>query len=355
MQHNKRLYNVDFLRLFFVILIVYYHIIPHDYIQSNNLSVLISMNINSRWVGTIGNAALFIISGYFLAFSFDKKDKNFLQFAFHKLMRFYPTLCFAVLCMGALSILHLVKFNVGQNILNLFLITQNGTSLTSQLTNLNATWFVCSLFWCSLFYFALYSIINDEYKFNFVVSIISYFGAVLYINSNLRDFQIIFGIFSKSGSIAISMIGLGILLRNFLIKIENIKINYWLATLLESLLLFYLLHGFLIKKFKETYLVIVIACCALFVLFILQQGVISRFFNKKWIGNLSQYAFSIYIMQEVSFIGVKKIWMLFKVGTTNSAILMIIFSLLICISVGILTYHIIEKPITNYYQRRLSK
>ena len=338
---------------------VYYHLIPKDYIQGNHSEFLKSMFENSRWIGVVGNAAMFIISGYFLSFSLLKQDKNFIQFMLHRLFRFWPTLLFAVLCVGVLGLFHLVKFNIGQNVLNLFLITQNGTGLTTQLTNLNATWFVCSLFWCSLFYYSLYRVFHNNYLSNFLSVIISYFCVLLYINfPNVRDFQLIYGILPKSGVLALGMIGWGILLNMLLleIKVDKIRISSWIASLSEIFLLFYLIHGLLFHKFKQTYLVVILAVTFLLILFIMRRGFLSKFLNKSWVEKIGRYSFSIYIMQEISFVPLKYLWLKFS-DFDNSRIwyiTLVICSLLFCAFIGVITYHLVEKPAQVYYRKRIS-
>ena len=137
----QRIHNVDFLRLLFVILIVYYHLIPQAHVQDSSIPMLTWMKTNSRSIGFLGNAGLFIVSGVFLAPTLTKNGQTFFQFATHKLMRFWPTLCFAFMCMAIFGAFHLLKFDVGQNILNLLLIHQNGSGLTTKLSNKKAAVF----------------------------------------------------------------------------------------------------------------------------------------------------------------------------------------------------------------------
>ena len=196
----QRLYNIDFLRLLFVVLIVYYHLICKGYVHEEHVALLAHMKKNALLIGDVGNMALFIVSGYFLFGSLEKRDKAFLQFSLHRLLRFWPTLCFAVLCMGALGLFHLVEFDVGQNILNLFAITKSGTGLTLRLTNLHTSWFVCTLFWASLFYYALYSSVKTRNTFNLIVALIVWFSIVLFVNSiGISQRTVIYGFFSRNG------------------------------------------------------------------------------------------------------------------------------------------------------------
>ena len=350
----QRLYNIDFLRLLFVVLIVYYHLIQRDYIQATHVELLAHMKANALFLGDVGNMALFIVSGYFLLGSLEKKDKDFLQFSLHRLMRFWPTLCFAILCMGILGAFHLIKFDVGQNILNLFAITKSGTGLTLQLTNLHTSWFVCTLFWASLFYYALYNNVKARNTFIFVVTLIVWFSCVLFVNSaGISARKVIYGFFSRIGMWSLGMIGLGILLRAFLseIRIETRKINYWIASVLEILLLSWLMYVCLIERFKESRMILVIAFSALFVLFIMNQGVLSQLFNKPWVSKIGRYTFSIYIMQEVGIDSVKYLW----ANIQGGGICLVLLSVLICVILGVVTYHLIEKPISDFYRKRAEK
>ncbi|MBQ3101493.1 acyltransferase [bacterium] len=354
-MEKKRYYNVDFLRIVFVVLIVYYHFIKTSYVAAYHIPILENLAKNVGWAGTIGNAILFVISGYFVFSSFLKYQEPFIKFAIRKLMRFWPTLVFAVICVGILDLFGLVKFDVGQNILNIFLMTAGSGGLTQKLTNLNVTWFICALFWCSLFYFALFKIIKSRFKFNFAVSIISYFNIVIYLNSPLRDYQVVHGIFSRAGAVAMALIGFGILLYQFFNKInwDNVKTNPIILTLLEAGLISYLTWGCVFKRFKETYMVMLIASVSLFVLFLINRGYISRFFNRPIFSSIGKYAFAIYIMQEVSFVFFKNYIWRNEILVTTYPVLTIFISLALSIFLGVLTYHLVENPCAKYLKKNL--
>ncbi len=352
---KKRYYNVDFLRIVFVVLIVYYHFIKTSYVAAYHIPILENLAKNVGWAGTICNAILFVISGFFLFPALIKKEEPFIKFAIRKLLRFWPTLVFAVICIGILDLFGLVKFDVGQNILNIFLMTAGSGGLTHKLTNLNVTWFVCALFWCSMFYKALYNVINDNFKFNFAVSIILYFNLVIFLNSISKDYQVVHGIFSKGGASAMALIGVGILLYQLFQQInwDKIKTNPFVITLCEAGLITYLTWGCIFKKFKETYMVMLIASITLFVLFLINRGYISRFLNRPFASAIGKYAFAIYIMQEVSFVFYKNFFWKDSILVTAHPILMIFLSLSFSIILGVLTYHFVENPCAKYLKKNL--
>lgn len=354
-MEKKRYYNIDFLRIVFVVLIIYYHFIKSSYVVSWHVPLLDNLAQNVKWAGTVGNAILFVISGYFLFSSFLKYQEPFLKFAIRKLFRFWPVLVFASLSIGVLDLFDLVQFDIGQNVLNIFLITAGGGGLTQKLTNLNVTWFVCALFWCSIFYYALFKIIKDRFKFNFAVSLIFYYNIVIYLNSSIRDYQVVHGIFSRAGACAMALIGLGMLLYQLFNQInwDKIKTNPIILTILEAALITYLTYGCIFKVFKETYMVMLIASISLFVLFLLNRGYISKLFNHSVFSKIGKYAFAIYIMQEVSFVFFKNyIWN--QAALVNAhPILTIYISLALSILLGVLTYHFIEAPCAKYLKKNL--
>ena len=98
-------------------------------------------------------------------------------------------------------------------------------------------------------------------------------------------------------------------------------------------------------------MVLIIAFSALFVLFIMNQGVLSQLFNKPWVSKIGRYTFSIYIMQEAGIASVKYLWTNIRGGGMS----LVLISVLICIILGVVTYHLIEKPISDFYRKRVEK
>lgn len=354
-MEKKRYYNVDFLRIFLVIIIVYYHFIKANYVQTWDLSLFSTLAANVGWAGSVCNATLFIVSGYFLCSSFLRHKEPFLKFAIRRLIRFWPVLCFAILCVAILSLFHLTKFNLGQSVLNLLAITK-GFGLSTKLSNTYASWFVCDLFWSSIFYYALYKILNNKFKFNFIVAILTYFGLVLYINNpSVRDSQVIYNVFSKAFILSLSHVVLGILVHNLLnsINFEKFKYNKIIITLLEAGILFYLIHGCIIKKFTDNYMVMVVAGMFLFILLLLNKGYISNILNNEIFKSIGKYAFSIYIMQDIIFVFFSNYLWKQEYLVLNFPILTIIISLLSAVLLGVLTYHLIEDPCAKFLKKKL--
>lgn len=270
----KRIYNIDFLRIFFVILIVYYHFIGAPYAIKYG-EPFTSLAYNSRWIGPIGNAALFIVSGYFLFHSINNTDK-FFSFLKSKFYRIWPNLAFLIGCLSFLDILGIIKIDIGLAFLNLCFITQQGTALATKSLYYNATWFVCTLFWVQIFYFCIFRIVfkNNPLFIPFFIFILSWMMLSIYINHPVRDNTVLYGVLSKSGAGAIACVGIGILIAILFEKtqIKNLRLNFYIASLLEIGLIFYFIHGLLLVKFTTQYLLILLLFSILFILFIIRGG-----------------------------------------------------------------------------------
>ena len=152
-----------------------------------------------------------------------------------------------------------------------------------------------------------------------------------------------------------ALIGFGILLYQFFNKInwDNVKTNPIILTLLEAGLISYLTWGCVFKRFKETYMVMLIASVSLFVLFLINRGYISRFFNRPIFSSIGKYAFAIYIMQEVSFVFFKNYIWRNEILVTTYPVLTIFISLALSIFLGVLTYHLVENPCAKYLKKNL--
>ena len=121
----------------------------------------------------------------------------------------------------------------------------------------------------------------------------------------------------------------------------------------EIALFFYLVNGCFFKVFKDTLSVILFAVLILISLFILNKGYISRFLNNHIILKFGKYAFSIYIMQQVSHALTKNYILKHIELLTMHPILTIWGSLFFSILLGVITYHLIENPSANYLKKNL--
>lgn len=271
---SSRWYNIDFLRILFVIIIVYYHFIGASYATSYG-EPFTALCYNSRSAGGICNSALFMMSGFFLYYSILKTD-SFLAFVKHKVFRIWPCLAFLIFCIAVCSVFGIAKFDIGQNFLNLCFIHKNGSALTTKLSNANVSWFVCTLFWLSLFFFCIFKIAFKNYQGAlFFISLLCWITLSIYINNPGREaFTVLYGMLSKSMAGAMACTSAGILIAAIFEKtnIKNMKLNFYIASICEILITFYILSCLIFVRFKEQYITIIILFSILFILFLLRGG-----------------------------------------------------------------------------------
>lgn len=119
--------------------------------------------------------------------------------------------------------------------------------------------------------------------------------------------------------------------------IDNIVSTAVEITAICSLVCYFLLG----MKYQDRFIVVIVFT-ALFICFIYNKGLISRILNNKWFGFLGKYAYSIYVMQQISFwILAKTLW---KTEIVDRPVACIGVSLMFCIAIGISTFYLIEKP-----------
>ena len=100
----------------------------------------------------------------------------------------------------------------------------------------------------------------------------------------------------------------------------------------------------------ENHLVMVIIFVILLLSLAAENSPTGKLFNRKFWGSFGKYAYSIYAMQEIGFLLLKKtVWnwtpLLSNVALTLTG------SVLFCTLLGIAVYYLVEKPCTEFYTR----
>ena len=355
MENKKIFNNINVLKLILVLVIVYYHIIAGK-LAIIYPSIEIYSYVAKKLTGTGGYAILgfFIIAGYFLNKSINKKEKpSFYQFVTKKIIRFFPLLFFSTflcICLGYL----LSEPPIQSMILNMFFIHQYSGGAQYPSWN-GSSWFLCCLFWVSIFYYLIVISCANKLKSNFLIFLISLVSLFLLINPGWgKGDLIVFGIIPYRDLIGLCGIGFGYILGNT--EIENIQINLTekigiifigiLELILLSIIILPLIFN--INEIKEPLLFIL---CFMFLLliFIKEKGIISKFFNNIYLVNIAKTSFSIYIMQEVCFIILQVSFWKTSYPISHPVIAFII-SFVFCIFVGVVTHIYVEKPVTKYLE-----
>ena len=355
---NKKIHNnINFLKLFLILIIVYYHIIAGKLnIIYPNVDFFSYLSLKLKDTGLYTVFTFFIMSGYFLFNSIKKSRFNIKTFVFKKIISFFPILFFSTLLCAILPSLlnYSYKPQLQSMILNLFFIHQDIGFAKIGSWN-GSSWFICCLFWVSIFYYSMAMCLKNKAKFLLITGIICSIGLLLLINNPATHSTLYYGLLPRQLTVGLSGIGMGILLNAlFNSKIEenvsnqkNKLLNYHCISLLElsCFLLLILPMLFNSGEIKEP-LLYHFNTCLLLALFINKQGWFAKLLESDLLGKISKVSFSIYLMQEVCFIILQATFWKTQYPTVHP-VLAFVYSFIFCIFVGILTYKFVEKPVTE--------
>lgn len=213
-MERKQYHNIEFLRILFALIIVYFHILHSNilgYVGENEIYLNLASHCNNAWVIV---ECFFIISGYFLYQSyFCKQNTLIIQFILKKVFRLLPVLLFSL-------IICVVFFHhkLETALFNGLFLQCNGLSLEYKGIN----WYISPLFWVSIFYFALLK--TTEYKkANFNIALITYISYVILVNNTFGR-ETIYGFLCLGVIRALAGIGLGYLVGLILNELKKVKI-----------------------------------------------------------------------------------------------------------------------------------
>ncbi len=310
-----RIQNIEFLRFLFAIIIVLFH------------------GGHASQDGYLAVEMFFILAGYFLACSAEKiKHQTLNEFVLNKWARLWPLFAVAVILAGG---------NLYDMIFKLLLLHATGLTLKYQ----GFIWFVAPFFWSMIFYFLILKKYDISKAVLLIIAIIyiSYVFIINYDNGNFNIRQTVYAVFPLAILRAIAGVGLGILLVPLFTKIKQLmplqftKKTFLIVGMVEGILLFFLVYNMIFHNLKyDNKLIFILFFVFELFLFIERKGFISKFLNKTYFGFMGRYAYAIYIMQALGL----KVASKFDLGKKCN----IALELAIVTGLGILGYHLIEKP-----------
>ena len=153
---KQRLYQIDFLKFIFALMIVYYHLMGFLVKQYPDVLVYTKLQLRSGAVGSNIVFAFFILSGYFLCKAALSKPIDILSYIKNRIVRLWPLLAFSFI-----TFIFIGSFNV-YDFLNIFFIS-NGIGIVKSSSHNAATWFICVLFWQSILFY--YLLVHYKEKF----------------------------------------------------------------------------------------------------------------------------------------------------------------------------------------------
>lgn len=348
---SKKMYDVEFLRFIFAVIIVYYHIFHANINGLEALTPFIPKLTESCAYGSAVVECFFIISGYFLCRSVEKSSQlSVFEFAYNKFSRLWP-----VLAVHLIIGLKFFYYNPYDCLFASFFVQAVG--LTPSVSG--TLWYVSSLFYGLIFIFVLHKCIKNSQKFNLILAVITYFSYAIVIANN----AVVFGrgnyyFFSIALLRAVGGIGLGYLICVFSKQFKNLKfvsdfkpnkfekILVFISVSAVQIVCFYLLLRHFIdsqNSYKQQFYVVILFS-VFFIMLLSRKGIFTLLFNNKFFGFLGKYSYSIYVMQQISFYILQKTLWKNSAYVSNHFLRLLALSLLFAVAFGILTYYVIEKP-----------
>lgn len=353
--NKERFLNVDFLRFISAIMVFGIHIV---YARLGKLSPSFEVYKENTINGFIAVSFFFIMAGFFLAYTFKQKT-SVMDFIKNKIARLWPLIAFVVLLDFIGSCFHLIKFKFYDNIFALLFLSNSGITFTEPRAEV---WFLSVLFLVSVFYFYIFKYFNKTvYNFFIPVTVLlcSTFmvhathgrcGGHLEVYYNFLNMGIIRGI---------AGMGLGYMVYEFYQYLKTQPfVNSIKSVIVYSLFEGYLL-GFIIyetifhKMHFQNRMILIVAFTALFLLFLLKRGFVSRLFDIKLSAVLGRYAFAIYMTHSFIYTVLYQLWIKSHIEIISKyplATILILFAIVFVFS--IFTYHFVEVPAGKYLKKK---
>lgn len=356
---KERLKNIELLRFFFAVSIVYFHLL-HSFMMpyTQGAEIYQFLADQSRYAKYIVEC-FFIMSGCFLYRSLlARPDQTAWDFLTKKILRLWPVLAVSTV----LSVIFL-DVPLDQGILNLFFLQSTG--LTTGWKGLN--WYVSAFFFAEVFYFLLYKVMKNSKAMKLLICLLVYFGYVLNIASTDGEFgrAVVCGVFSLAMARAVAGVGLGYLLGNIYDSIQKRvqtvspegalrkKLIWWVsfAELISFLALLY--DFFMGKAAGKNQFIVVILFSVLFLCMLTEKGILSRLASRIPLWKFGKYAYSIYVMQETAFYILEKtLWKNTELLKEHAGAALL-FSLTGAVILGTLSYYAVEKPAAEYGRKKI--
>lgn len=347
--HQPHLDNIDFFRILFTITILYGHIIQWFLkpLCGKEEFFIHLLKYTSYLYGFMCDM-FFILSGFFMFFSFKKEGCTLSKFILIKISRLSPVLIFVVMLFFVLSCFHIIKFDNYGNFCALFFLND---SLSSRIPWSNGVaWYINVMFWCYILYCLILRVF-DEVKVKYVIGIIIFFAYSVLLNKmNLYAKPLDNGIFTFKLIRGIAGMGMGYLIADFYAtynlkktKISKKFIYTW--TLCEIFFTYLLIKIAIIKPISSAFSVMIICFIILFYSFLYKNGIFSKLLDRNIVSFLGKYCYSIYMLQWVVFLILDKyLWRNPSFGAKIYPVANIIIGICLCILVGMITYHVVERP-----------
>lgn len=307
LMHHKQA-NLEFLRFVFIIPIVLYHFVRDFGFYS---------------AGAYASMFFFVLSGFFLTIRFDN-TLSIGALMFKKIKRYYP---FVVL---SLIVLFIFKPDMDLvPVLNNLLFNPILSPLA-----IMEDWFLIVLMWVTLFYGVVIKYCKQDMARLIIGCACCASILVLERPTAWMAWHPVFENEYIKGGIFWGLLGMGLgyLMAQYVVSLKEIKKPKWYYTLLEILSLSYAFLSLYTENIYLFQMYMTFNFAVLIYLFVVKQGAVSRFCDKKIFAVLGRYTLAIYLMHavilKILFEELKPVWLLnldpaYMIGAT----LVIVFAI----------------------------
>lgn len=324
---KEKIYNLDFLRVLFISGLVVHHFYN-----------VITSKWNNGWLGV---PFFFMLSGFFLVYSLNIQQ-SIIDFVKNKLIRFIPLMFFTSLVVGCLG----GSFDVQKLLTELFLFPLTGIS--NGFGYNHPAWFVAVLFWILLAYFYLLKHFNQSIV-NSIVFFVTFTSCIIMAQ---------FDIYSKIRLfVGLGALGIGYFAGTFCLGLPRNTDHKKsiLFTFIEACILIFLI--ILMFSFLNVYCqaTIYFLMAFLIILFYLNKGYVSAFFEKAIFSKLSTYVLPVFLTHFILYAYVFK----FFIKHYNAFIveyrdIVCVGAVIVSFVFGAITYYFIQIPVLKSIKSRES-
>lgn len=309
-----------------------------------------------------GVEAFFIISGFLFVLTF-KQSVSFIQFFVKKYFRLAPVIIFGTLLFAIASLFDLWDFTFKHNILTMLLL--NNFIVRWSNGDVGSVWYVSALFSVFFIYFPLKKYVSNFKVYMLISSaltVIAYAILEYLRGGNFGHPGLNVGIFNIGFLRAVGGVGLGILCgeiynlysKNILACISNLPVI--VITLLEFISLGFITVWIACIHPKMNNIVFVFVFVLLFLLFLLKQGYVSKFFEKDIWVSMAKYVYSIFVTHTIVY---KLFSYNFWVNHVNFVEkyywFPVIVNFVLVVLLGVFAYHFVEAPVVKIYKKLSNK
>lgn len=357
-MHKERFENIDFLRFLGAMAILCFHIsvcmLRHiTEIQSCSILTNFRQNVTFAefWVDFF-----FIISGFFF-YKYTDFSISFKNFFLKKYIRFVPLIIFAIFLYWLLAQFNLLHYQPRIDIFKLLLLNNVGLT-TIRMGNIHSTWFISALFWSMMMLFYLKKICPSK-VYNFILGLAVFFCYVYIINTtrfapSVKDSFLCIGVLRAIGGLSI-----GYFINEIYTEVKQTEKSFWgkiFITAIELYLFGFIFYYTFLHKmsFSVAYPLLTLYFIALFILFLLKNGYVSKFLDNNFSVILGKYSYSIFVMHIIIFDLIRiNLWSSNIEFLLKHPILNLLLPIFGALITGIISYHLVEQPATKYLNKKL--